>query len=388
MNLDAPPADDWIRLCEADLGAAELESVLGTLGGRALGGTKHAAGFERSFATYIGRAHGVSYASGTLGLLACLRALGVGPGDEVIATPYSWHQIAHAIAWAGATPVFADIDYWSGTVTGRAAEAAVTRRTRAIVAGNANGHPAPWRELRDVASRHGLVLIEDSTEAIGSVYLGRPVGCFGDCSIFDFSPPSALCGGDGAMVLTDDAGLASELRYLRERAPEDRQSVSVGSRVPLQARMSELSASLAEAQLARIGSILARRKEVEATYLRHMQSFEGIKPPYRAPEAEEVNWAVFLVHLGARFTRSARNHIIDDLRTEHVEAMPYCEPLHRQFAYAREPGSRARLPNVERIADRALALPFHAGLEEEQIEFIVRTAKDSSVNVGAGAAIY
>lgn len=385
---EAAGPGDAIRLAQPDIGPSEMAAVLAALPSAELATGVVARRFESDFAAYVGRAHGVSFGSGTQALLACLKALGIGPGCEVIASPYAWHQIVQAIALAGATPVFAEIDYWSGTLAPDAAAARVTARTRAIVAGNANGHPAAWQALRALAATHAVALVEDSTEAIGSVYRGRPVGSFGDCAIFDFSAPSALACGGGAMVLTDDARLASELRYLRQRDPRDRQSVSVGARVPLQAAMPEVCAALGIGQLARIGAILDRRKEVEAQYARHMQSFEGIKPPYRAPDVEEAHWLVYLVHLGARFTRSARNQIVEDLAGEGIEALPYCHPLHEQFAYARYGCARGQLRVTERIADRALALPFHGALTEEDVMFVVGAAKDSSVNVGAGAAIY
>ena len=127
--------------------------------------------------------------SGTIGLLLALKACGIGPGDEVVASSYSWREAVHAITLSGATPVFADIDYWSGTLASDKAEVAITARTRAIIGGNTNGHPAPWNELRAIAGRYGLMLIEDSTEAIGSTYQGRCVGSFGDLAVFDFSEP-------------------------------------------------------------------------------------------------------------------------------------------------------------------------------------------------------
>jgi dTDP-4-amino-4,6-dideoxygalactose transaminase len=380
--------DEWIPLSRPDLGRDEMAAVLAALQSPGSSAGPQSRRFEAAFAEYVGRAHGVCFGSGTLALLGCLRAMGIGPGSEVIASPYSWHQIAHAISLAGATPAFADMDYWSGTLAPESAAARVTARTRAILAGNTNGHPAHWQELRELAERHGLALIEDSTEAIGSVYRGRAVGGFGDCAIFDFSRPSALYCGEGAMVLTDDARLASELRYLRQRVPRDRLSVSVGSRVPMQAPMSELGAALGVEQVRRIDEILERRKRVEALYARHMQSFEGIKPPYRGPDVTEVHWLVYLVHLGTRFTGSARNQIVEDLGTANIEALPFCQPLHRQFAYAPNADPGGRLPAVEKIADRALALPFHGALSEDEVMFVVQTAKDSSVNVGAGAAIY
>jgi dTDP-4-amino-4,6-dideoxygalactose transaminase len=379
---------DWIRLSHPDIGAPEMAAVLALMPTSRLSQGPAAEAFERRFAKFVGRAHAVAVSSGTAGLMITLRALGIGPGDEVIASGYSWHQIAHAIVLVGAKPVFAEIDYWSGTLTADKAALKIGARTKAILAGNTNGHPAPWQGLRELTRKHELILIEDSTEAIGSIYQGKPVGSFGDCALFDFSQPSALACGEGGMILTDDPALAAELRYLRSHGLDDRLSVSVGSRVPCQARMSDLHATLGLAQLDRIDEILARRKVVEAHYTRHIQSFEGIKPPYRAPDVDQIHWLVYLVHLGTRFTRSARNQIIDDLRTEKIEVAAYCNPLHLQFAYARFDCAKGNLPVTEKIADRGLALPFHAHLSDEEVMFLVATAKDASINVGAGAAIY
>jgi dTDP-4-amino-4,6-dideoxygalactose transaminase len=162
----------------------------------------------------------------------------------------------------------------------------------------------------------------------------------------------------------------------------------VGARVPLQAGLGELAAALGLAQLARIEDLLAARQRVEHCYRDEMLSFEGIKPPYVAPEADAVHWMVYLVHLGKRFTASACAQIVEDLAEEGIDCVPYCQPLHQQFHYRQLGGARGQLPLAERIADRALALPFHAGLGADQVKFIVKTLKDSSVNVGAGAAIY
>lgn len=386
--LDLP--DDWLLLSDPDLSDVELQLVTAALGEPRLSAGRMVAHFEQAFADSLGRRHGIAVASGTLGTWLALRALGIGlsPGDEVIASPYGWHQVAHAVTLVGAKVVFADINYWSGCLDPVRAAACITPATKAILAGNVNGHPAAWHALRALADQHGLALIEDSTEAIGSVYAGRPVGSFGDVSVFDFSQPSALCCGEGGLLVTDDEALASELRYLRTRSIADRRSVSVGSRVPLQAGMSELTAALGAGQLARLPEILARRKQVEAGYLAQLQTFEGIKPPYVAPDVDAVHWMLLLVHLGKRFTASALAQIVDDLSAEMVESVLYCQPLHQQFAYQQQGWQRGQLPLCERIADRALALPFHSHLAPDHLKFIVDTLKDSSINVGAGAAIY
>lgn len=413
-DLDLP--DDWLVLSDPDLTEVELALVQAAMDQPMLSAGPMVEHFEKSFATWVGRKHAVAVASGTIGTWLALRAMGIGPGDEVIASPYGWYQVAHAVSLTGARVVFADINYWSGCLDPVRASAQITDKTKAILAGNVNGHPAAWAEFRELATTHNLKLIEDSTEAIGSRYRGpqepplrgasspegsaasreRPVdaakgklvGSFGDAAVFDFSQPSALCCGEGGMIVTDDDELVMELRYLRARSLKDRRSVSVGSRVPLQASMSEVTAAIGAGQLSRIDAMLAKRKQVEAYYLDQMQSFEGIKPPYVAPDVDSVHWMLYTVHLGKRFTVSACEQIIEDMAGQYIEVVLYCQPLHQQFHYIQQGWKRGQFPLVERIADRCVALPFHTHLEPDHVKFIVQMMMDSSVNVGAGAAIY
>ncbi|MBH2018078.1 DegT/DnrJ/EryC1/StrS family aminotransferase [Polaromonas sp.] len=383
---------DAISLFEPECGDREIELVCAVLQSTRWGDGPMLDSFERAFAGWVGRKYAVAVGSGTLGTWIALRAMGIGPGDEVICTSHAWHQVAQAITLAGATPVFADIDYWTGSLSPEKAALKITPNTRAILAGNTNGHPADWEPLRALADAHGLKLIEDSTEALGSRYKGQCVGSFGDVAVFDFSLPSALCTGEGGMLVTDDDELVHELRYLRQRRIADRNSVSVGSRVPLQAGMSELTAALGLAQLASLDERLDMRREVEGWYLAHMESFEGVKPPYISENVDEVNWMLYVVHLGKRFTLSARAQMIDDLKASGVETAAYSHPLHQQFYYMNTGGAighqRGLLRDTDRIGDRALALPLHTQLDETQIQYIVTTLKDTATNVGAGAAIY
>ena len=380
--------EDWIALTDPDISTHELAAVANVLKSSRLSAGPVVEQFEDAFAESLGRSYAIAVSSGTIGLMVSLRALGIGQGDEVIASAYAWHQIAHAIVLVGATPVFADIDYWSGTLSAEKAAARITPRTKAIMAGNTNGHPAAWEPFHALAKKHGIKLIEDSTEAIGSRYKGQVVGTFGDLAIFDFSQPSALCCGEGAMIVTDDHELASELRYHRSRGLDERFSIAIASRVPYQASISDITAALGLAQLDRLDEILSRRKRVEGFYEEHILAFEGIKPSYVAPDVDEVHWISFVVHLGTRFTRSGRNQIVDDLATEQVEVLAYCNPLHLQYFYGTLGHKKGDLFVTEKVADRSLALPFHAHLDSDTVHFIVSTTKDSSINVGAGAAIY
>ena len=390
QEADAPneAIETFIPLSDPDVTVAELEAVDRVLRSPKLSSGPIVEAFEAAFASYLGRGYAVAVPSGTLGLLITLAAREIGVGHEVIASAYSFRETAHAISLIGARPVLVDVDYWSGTIVPDKIEAAITDKTRAVVAGNTNGHPAQWDELRAIARKHGIFLIEDSTEAIGSKYKDELVGTFGDVSIFDFSQPCPLTTGEGGMIVTDDIDIAVALRRHRSHRLRERSSVVVTSAAPYQAGMSELSGALGLAQLERLEEILERRRLIEHFYYKHVASFEGIKDPYRAPEATEVNWFLYLVHLGTRFSKSSRDAIVDDLFVEKVEAAAYCNPMHLQRHYFDLGYRHGNLPVTEKIADRAVALPFHGHLTDEQIEFIVATMKDASINVGAGSAIY
>ena len=377
-----------ILFSDPDISLQELEAVEAVLKSPRLSAGPVVEAFEAAFARYLGRKHAVAVSSATLGLMLTLKVNGIGAGDEVITSSFSFRETAHGITLAGAKPVFADIDYWSGTLAPEKVAAKITNKTRALVVGNTCGHPAPWQAFRELASKHNLLLIEDSSEALGSVYQGRLVGSFGDCSIFDLSQPGPITCGEGGMIVTDDAGLAARLRGNRGRKIEERQSVVLGSTVPFQAVLSDFSAALGLVQVKRIDEILERRKVIEGYYNGYMQSFEGIKPPYVAPDVDEIHWSFYIVHLGTRFSRSSRDGIIHDLETEQIEVFAYCQPLHQQRHYSDLGYRRGEFFVTEKLADRAIALPFHGHLTEDQVGFIVQTAKDASINIGAGAAIY
>ena len=380
--------DSFIPLSDPDITLAEIGAVDSAMRSPRLSSGATVEAFEAAFAAYVGRKYAIAVPSGTLGLLFALRAYGIGPEQEVIASSYSFRETTHAISIVGAKPVFADIDYWAGTLVPDKVEARITANTRAIVACNNNGHPADWSGLRAVAKKHGLVLIEDSTEAIGSKYKGALVGTFGDAAVFDFSQPSALTCGEGGMVVTDDVDVAVAMRRHRAHRLEERASVVMSATPPYQAAMSNIAAALGLAQLQRLDEILERRRLTQHLYHKHVQSFEGIKDPYVGPDVTEVNWFLYVVHLGTRFSRSSRDAIVEDLRVEQVEAAAYSNPLHLQRHYFELGYRRGDYFVTEKVADRAVALPFHTHLTEDQIEFIVGTMKDASVNVGAGAAIY
>jgi perosamine synthetase len=377
----------WIPLSDPDMSQAELDAVCEVLSSSQTGFGETVEAFEDAFAAYIGRKYAISVSNATLGLMLVLDAYEIGPGAEVITSPHSFREITHAISLRGAFPIFADIDYWSGALVPDKAERKISDKTRALVVGNVNGHPAPWTEFREVAERNNLILIEDSSEAIGSTYKNALVGTFGDCSIFDFSQPGPLTCGQGAMVVTDDLDIAMAIRRYRMHRLEERPSVVVGKAPAYNVGMTNITAALGLVQLQRLDLILERRKRSEYWYYDYVKSFEGIKDPFVGPDVTEVHWFLYIVHLGTRFSRSSRDGIIEDLKKEEIEAAAYSVPLHLQPHYFDLGYRKKDFLVTEKVADRAVVLPFHAHLSEDQISFVVGTMKDASINIGAGAEI-
>jgi dTDP-4-amino-4,6-dideoxygalactose transaminase len=378
-----------IVLSDPDITQAELDAVQNVLSGSRVSNGPVVEKFEAAFGDYLGRRYAIAVPSGTSGLLLTLVGLGIGPGDEVICSPYSFRETVHAVSLAGARPVFVDIDYWAGTIVPEKVQKAITEKTKAIIGTNNNGHPAPWPALRELVKGTRIKLIEDSTEAIGSKLEDQLVGTFGDASIFDFAQPSVLTCGEGGMIVTDDIDIAVAVRRYRSHKREERNSVVVTSAPSMQAQMSDVAAALGLTQLQRLEEILEKRRLIEHYYFKHVSSFEGIKDPYIAPGVTEVHWFLYVVHLGTRFSKSSRDDIIEDLQVEDVEAAAYCtSPLHLQRHYFELGYRKGAFLVTEKVADRAVALPFHTHLSEDQISFLVATMKDASINVGAGSAIY
>ncbi len=377
----------WIPLSDPDMTQAELDAVCEVLSSSQLGFGETVEAFEEAFARYIGRKYAIAVSNATVGLMLVLDAYEIGAGAEVITSSLSFREITHAISLRGAFPIFADIDYYSGALVPDKAERKISDKTRALVVGNVNGHPAPWAEFREIATRNNLILIEDSSEAIGSVYKGALVGTFGDCSVFDFSQPGPMTCGQGGMVVTDDQDVAMALRRYRMHRLEERPSVVVGKAPAYNVGMTNITAALGLVQLERLEVILERRKRSEYWYYDYVKCFEGIKDPYVAPDVTEVHWFLYIVHLGTRFSRSSRDGIIDDLKKEEIESAAYSVPLHLQPHYFDLGYRKKDFLVTEKVADRAVVLPFHAHLSEDQISFIVGTMKDASINIGAGAEI-
>lgn len=324
--------------------------------------------FEELLADAVGAPHCAAVSSGTAGLHLCVRVAGVGPGDEVITSPYSFAASANCAIYEGATPVFADIDPRTYNLDPAAVEAAVTERTKAVVAVDIFGYPCELDELRAICDRHGLALIEDACEALGAEYKGATLGSHGHPAVFAFYPNKQTTTGEGGAITTGSAEEHELYVSLRNQGRLETSSWLQHGRLGYNYRLDELSAALGIGQLERLDRILAARAEVAARY---DELLAGVDVETPAPDdADHVrSWFVYVVRLPAG---ADRDGISRALAGRGIATAPYLPSIHLQPYMRERYGFReGMLPVSEDCSARTLALPFHARLPREDAERVV-----------------
>ena len=322
--------------------------------------------FERAFAAKVGAPYAAAVSSGTSGLhLLCVTA-GIGPGDEVITSPYSFTASANCFIYERGVPVFADIDPRTLNLDPAAVEAAVTPRTKAIVAVDIFGYPCELDELRAIAGRHGLALIQDSCEALGAEYKGASLGSHGPGAVFAFYPNKQMTTGEGGMVTTHSEEEWRLLRSLRNQGRADDGGWLEHVRLGYNYRLDDVRAALGIGQLEKLDEILARRSEVAGRYAELLAGIDGVELPC-ADDADHVrSWFVYVVTLP---DNDARERVIAHFERERIGFNRYLPSIHLQPYMRERYGFREGMfPVSESASSRTLALPFFTALERDAQE--------------------
>ncbi|MEM6331727.1 MAG: DegT/DnrJ/EryC1/StrS family aminotransferase [Planctomycetota bacterium] len=344
--------------------------------------------FEQLVADRAGRRHGVAVSSGTAGLHLVLLALGIGPGDEVVTTPFSFIASANCILMAGATPVFVDICPTSLNLDPAKVEAAITPKTKAILAVEVFGNPRHMAAIEQIARKHEIPMIEDCCEGLGGVCDGRPIGNFGRAGVFGFYPNKQITTGEGGVIVTDDDRVADACRTFRNQGRSEKpvsanaETNATGSWLHHDVlgynyRLSEIAAALGIAQMERLDDMLAHRRRVAGEYMKRMMDWPDVSLPSIPPGHDNVmSWFVFVVKLNNAYGHVERDRIIEGLRRHDVGASNYFPCIHLQPFYRREYGFKAGdFPIAESISQRTIALPFFNRLDDTQIELVTHTLK-------------
>lgn len=356
-----------ISLSRPDITQREIDLVNQVLRTPHLSGGPFLERFERGIAAYVGTRWAVGVSNGTCGLHLAVAALGIKEGDEVITTPFSFVASANCILYERARPIFVDIDPWSLNMDVNLIERAITPRTKAILPVHVFGHPCPMDEIRAIADRYHLAVIEDACEALGAEYAGRKVGSFGDCAVFAFYPNKQMTTGEGGVVVTNNDGWAELFRSQRNHGRDQAGTWLRHVRLGYNYRLDELRAALGVGQLERLDELLAKRARVARLYTERLRGREGIETPWVSPRVT-MSWFVYVVRLPAGVSR---DRIMGAFADRGIPTRPYFSPIHLQPFYASEFGYReGAFPVCERISRSTLALPFYSDLSEEAVDFV------------------
>lgn len=356
-----------IPLSAPDIIESDIEAVAEVLRSPRLSLGPVAEAFEHAIAGHTGVDHAVAVSSGTAALHLCIRALNIGPGDEVLVPSFTFIAVANCVRYEQATPVFVDIEPTTLNIDPAKIEAAITPRTRAIIVVHTFGVPAEMDAIEQIAAKHNLLIIEDACEALGAEYKGRKAGSFGHAAVFAFYPNKQITTGEGGMVVTQDAALASRIRALRNqgRYPSDDwfQHTELGYNY----RISEINCVLGLRQLQRLESILQQREHVARAYNQRLANHPHILlPPTDLPH-RSISWFVYVIRLAESFTRRRRDTILQHVTAKGIGCGRYFAPIHLQPAYTSRRTPPA-LPITEQVADRTIALPFFNRLSESEIQ--------------------
>jgi perosamine synthetase len=325
--------------------------------------------FEELLAERIGAPYVAAVSSGTAGLHLLARIAGLGPGDEAITSPISFASSANCFVFEGATPVFSDVDPRTLNLDPAALEAAITPRTKAVVAVDMFGYPCELDEIRAVCSRHGLVLIEDSAEALGAEYKGRPIGSHGPSGVFGFYPNKQVATGEGGVVFTHSEQEWQLVRSLRNQGRDYEGGAWFHHvRLGFNYRWTDVQAAIGIGQLEKLDRLLELRSAAAARYRRLLEGVE-VEPPCEDDADHRRSWFVYVVALPPGADRA---RVMAELRAQGIGTADYVPCVHLQ-PYMREAyGFREGMcPVAEDFASRSLALPFYPQLEAEDQERVV-----------------
>ncbi len=351
------------------------------------------ADFEQKIAGHANRRFAVAVNSGSSGLHLLVRALGLGPGDEVITSPFGFMASVHCLLHEGAIPTFVDIDPRTSNLSPDKIEAAITPRTKAILSVDAFGQPANYDRIQEIATRRGLCLLIDACESIGAEYRRRRASSYGMAAVFSFSPDSQITTGEGGAIVTDDPAIAELCRSMRDQGMRDQGSDSAGDeasceRLGYNYRLAEPNSALGLAQMERIDEILECRQQAAERYDGLLEGWAELDRPCLAPETTRMSWLAYAVRLSEEFSRADRTQVVARLRENGIGVSGGGSALHLQplclqcFGFC--PGV---FPAAEAAADRTLALPVHNHPRHNNVARVVEQLRAALASISPRESI-
>ncbi|MGD8454673.1 MAG: DegT/DnrJ/EryC1/StrS family aminotransferase [Phycisphaerae bacterium] len=362
-----------ISLSGPDITEAEINAVVEVLRTPRLSLGPKVPEFEGMFTERLGVRHAIACSSGTAALHMTWRALGIEQGDEVITTPFSFIASSNSIMFEGARPVFVDIDPATWQIDVSRVSDAITHRTRAVLPVDVFGCTPEMDTLSSIAERHNLRMVEDSCEALGTLYKGFPAGTLAEVGVFGFYPNKQITTGEGGMVVTDDDEVAATVRSLRNQGRGADGGWLAHVRLGYNYRLSDVSSAIGVEQMRRLDEIIAKRARVAGWYMDRLADERRIWLQDISPQVQ-MSWFVFVVRLTDDYKPEQRDQILKQLTERGIGTNNYFTPIHLQPFYREQFGYKpGDFPVTEALASRTIALPFHNNLTEADVEHVVRT---------------
>jgi perosamine synthetase len=386
-----------IPLAKPEITESDREAVMEVLRTSQLSMGPKVGEFEQAICDYAGSRFAVAVNSGTSALHIAVRALGLEPGDEVILPSFTFSALLNVILQEGLQPKFVDVDAATYNTTPDLVAAAITERTRLIIAVHTFGFPVDVEEMRELAARGALRtgrprraihLIEDACEALGADVRGHKAGTFADAGLFAFYPNKQITTGEGGVLVTSDERLAAHALRLRNQGRDPALDWHQHAKIGFSYRLSDINCALGASQLARIEKIVERRKMLADTYDRELARVADVIRPSLTSCIGRISWFVYPVRLVAEFTANDRDWICESLARKGIAAGRYFAPLHRQPVLAAHPfaknakgwgtrGISSDLSQTEFVADRMIALPFFNELTQSEIQEVCGALAES-----------
>jgi len=374
-----------VPLSSPDIIDKDIEAVVGVMKSRYLSIGPKVMEFEKRMSEYTRVKYAVALNSGTSALHLIIRGMGIGEGDVVITTPFSFIASANCILFERARPLFVDIDEQTLNLDPDKTDEQLGKmsqeeldKVKAMIVVDAFGQPADWDRFTEIARRYNLLLIEDSAEALGSEYKGRKCGSFGEAGVFAFYPNKQITTGEGGVLVTDNEELAKLARSVRNQGRGESGEWLDHERLGYNYRMDEISSALGCSQMERIEEILRKRAKVAEMYREKLAEVKGVQVPYIAPYVSKMSWFVYVIRLDGKVNR---DNVIEYLNQEGVQCKPYFTPIHLQPFYKDMFGFKEGDFHItEDVSSRTIALPFFNNLKEEQIDYVVEKLKEGIKN--------
>ncbi len=327
--------------------------------------------FEEAFRTYTGSRFAISLPSCTSALHLSLAAMGVGPGDEVIVPDATWIASAAPVTYVGATPIFADVDPATWCMSAASFESLITPRTKAVIPVDLYGGMPDLEEIRRIASAHGIRIVEDAAEALGSIYHGRQAGSLGDTGCFSFHGSKTMTTGEGGMVVTDDEALYRRMLVLRDHGRQPNDVNFFNGEVAFKYKMTSLQAALGLAQIERAEELVARKRAIFAAYQARLGQRTDIQLNAEPAGTRNSYWMVTVVWDGVYDL--AKDEMMAALKEQGVDTRPFFHPLSSLPAY-RDAKDMPRARRVNQVAydigSRAINLPCGMSVTDEDVNFV------------------